>query len=191
MRKVSALIFSSLDGVMQSPATNDEDPSNDFNAGGWAAPYWNDAMELALEHAMSEDFDLLLGRNTYEQFYNHFATQEELTAQKLNKSRKYLITHQSGFIPMWANTTVINHDILKTISTLKYKEGPLIQLHGSWKLLQYLWSNQLVDELRLITFPVLIGSGKRLFEESDITTNFEIDAVHRNRNILFSKYIKK
>ena len=165
VRKLAILTFQSLDGVMQAPSNPNEDKSNNFNAGGWANPYWNEVMQQVMQEAMNKNYDLLLGRKTYEIFAAHFsnAGEDNAIAQKLNKAKKHVIT-SSLKNSLWKNSNLIKGNIKKEIKKLKEQAGPLLQVHGSWELIQELQKHHLIDEYRIWTFPIILGNGKRLFE---------------------------
>lgn len=175
MRKLAILTFQTLDGVMQAPSDPEEDFSGGFNQGGWASEYWKEVMEQVGREAMAEPYDLLLGRNTYDLFAAHFANAESSnpTAQKLNRAKKYVVTSRSDELA-WQNSEQISGDIAVKISALKAQDGPILQVHGSWQLIQSLLSDGLIDELRLWTFPVVVGSGKRLFSDGAIPTKYNL-----------------
>jgi dihydrofolate reductase len=160
---------------MQAPGVPEEDLSGGFTQGGWAKEYWEEVMEQVGREAMAEPYDLLLGRNTYDIFAPHFASDESgnPTAQKLNEAKKYVVTSRSDELT-WQNSEKISGDIAVVISALKEKAGPLLQVHGSWQLIQSLLSNGLIDELRLWTFPVVVGSGKRLFSDTAVPTKYNL-----------------
>ena len=166
-RELAILTFVTLDGVMQAPAQPEEDFSGDFKHGGWAMPYWDEVMAQVKEEAMAEPYDLLLGRKTYELFAPHFsnADADDGEAALLNKATKHVATNTLKDLD-WTNSVPITGDIAAGVARLKAQDGPLLQVHGSWQLLQTLLANDLIDEFRLWTFPVVVGAGKRLFGES-------------------------
>lgn len=164
MRELALLTFTTLDGVMQAPSQPEEDFSGDFKHGGWARPYWDEVMEQVHEVAMAEPYDLLLGRKTYELFAPHFSEADDREAGPLNKARKYVLTNTLKALD-WNNAVPVAGDIAAQVIRLKAQDGPLLQVHGSWQLIQALLANDLVDEIRLWTFPVVVGSGKRLFSQ--------------------------
>jgi len=166
MRKLAILTFVTLDGVMQAPGMSDEDRSGGFEHGGWAAPYWDEVMAQVRKEAMAEPYDMLFGRKTYEQFAPHFSNLDDSdpVASMMNNATKYVATNTLTKLE-WKNTRPISGDITEEVALLKQKDGPLLQIHGSWQLIQTLLANRLVDEFRLWTFPVIIGSGKRLFDQ--------------------------
>lgn len=165
MRKLAVLIFQSLDGVVQAPSSPDEDRSNQFDKGGWAEPYWGEVMEQVMNEAMSEPYDLLLGRNTYEIFASHFPNtgDDNPVSAILNTAKKYVISSTLNN-SLWNNTEYLSGPVKEQIQKLKNGKGPLLQVHGSWELIQELLKHNLIDEFRIWTFPVTIGHGKRLFD---------------------------
>lgn len=175
MRKLAILTFQTLDGVMQAPSVPEEDFSGGFTQGGWAKECWDEVMEQVGREAMAEPYDLLLGRATYESFASSFANSGNgnPTAEKLNNAKKYVVTSNLKEL-RWRNSEPITGDIAAEVSRLKRQNGPLLQVHGSWQLIQTLLSHSLIDEFRLWTFPVVVGAGKRLFADGAIPTNFKL-----------------
>lgn len=165
MRELALLTFITLDGVMQAPSDPSEDTSGDFQHGGWAAPWWDEVMAQVGEVAMAKPYDLLLGRKTYELFAPHWssATNEDGLATLLNSATKYVVTNTLNNLT-WQNSIAVQGDAPLEIKTLKAQEGPLLQVHGSANLIQTLLRHDLIDEIRLWTFPIVVGGGKRLFE---------------------------
>lgn len=163
MRELSILTFLTLDGVMQAPRLPAEDPSGGFERGGWATPYWDDVMTQVRREAMSTPYDLLLGRRTYDLFAAHNANADDPEAARMNDATKFVATSNPDTLG-WRNSTALTADIAAQIARLKQQDGPLLQVHGSWQLIQTLLAHDLVDHFRLWTFPVVVGAGKRLFE---------------------------
>jgi dihydrofolate reductase len=125
---------------------------------------------------MSNDFDLLLGRKTYEIFASYWPnadTQNDPIAAGINKAKKYVVTGSLKKLD-WSNSFIVNGDIPEEIRKLKESEGPDLQVHGSGNLIQTLWKHNLADELWLKIFPVAIGSGKRLFSDGDFSGGFDL-----------------
>ena len=190
MRKVAALSFVSLDGVMQAPAHADEDRSGNFSRGGWAMPWWTEVMEQVREEAMAEPYDLLLGGKTYDIFAPHWqAASNSSEARKLNHARKYVATSRPAPLS-WNNSVAIPGRLADTVRELKMSDGPLLQIHGSGRLIHYLLGHHLIDEFRIWTFPIILGTGKRLFPmagsqesltliKSGRTTNGVIMSIYR------------
>lgn len=171
MRKIVVLTFVSLDGVMQAPGGKGEDPSGDFSLEGWTVHYFDEAMGEEMTRQMIPPFDLLLGRKTFEVFAAYWPRQGENDPFK--NSKKYVVSKQA--VPSdWRGTFQIKGDVAAEIRRLKQQDGPVLQVHGSSKLIQTLLANDLVDELWLKIFPVTLGKGKRLFGEGTIPAAFEL-----------------
>jgi dihydrofolate reductase len=163
MRKVVTNTFVSLDGVMQAPGGPDEDPSGGFTQGGWSVSYWDDQMGDEMSSFMGKPFDLLLGRRTYEIFAGYWPKHADVPGgAELNKARKHVASRTLDRVD-WENSTLIEGNVADSIRALKDQEGPEIQVHGSGDLIQTLLEHDLIDEMRVWIFPVLLGSGKRLF----------------------------
>lgn len=162
---------------MQAPGGPEEDPSGGFTHGGWSVNHWDDAMGEVMDEAMRVEYDLLLGRGTYEIFAAHWPLSTEPGAETLNKARKFVASRTLTSAD-WSNTTVLNgDDVPAQIAKLKAEDGPEIQVHGSWGLIQTLLRENLVDEFRLWIFPVALGTGKRLFGEGTVPTGFTVGKV--------------
>lgn len=163
MRPLALLTFVSLDGVMQAPGMPDEDRSGGFARGGWATPWWDSVMAQVGRTAMAAPYDMLFGRQTYDLFAGFWPdAPASPAAARMNAARKYVATSDPGTLA-WANSTALAGDIATAVAALKQTEGPLLQVHGSAQLIRTLLVHDLVDELRLWTFPLTLGDGKRLF----------------------------
>jgi dihydrofolate reductase len=165
MRKIIAGVFQSLDGVMQSPGAPEEDPTGGFTLGGWSATLWDEVMGQQMDGLMGGDFDLLLGRNTYDIFAAYWPFQSgDPIGEKFDAVTKYVVT--SSTEPLgWANSVAINGDAAAGIAKVKASEGPDLLIQGSTKLYPALLEAGLIDRLFLMTFPVVLGGGKRLFAD--------------------------
>lgn len=175
MRKLVALTFVSLDGIMQAPGGPEEDTSGGFAYGGWTFPYFDETLGEVMAEQMGMPFDLLLGRKTYEIFASHWPNQDpnEPGVAELNKAKKYVVSTGTPDLS-WENSELINGDIVAKIKALKNEDGPILQVHGSSNLLQTLLKEDLLDELWLKIFPVTLGGGKRLFGEGTQPAAFEL-----------------
>ena len=163
MRKVVAAAFVSLDGVMQAPGAPQEDPTGGFALGGWTTTYWDEMMGASMAEAFATPFDLLLGRKTYDIFNAHWPyAGDDPVAVAFNACTKYVATRSDRAFT-WANTVALRGDVAAEVARLKAGEGPQLLTQGSSDLLQTLLAQGLVDEFRLMTFPVVLGAGKRLF----------------------------
>ncbi|MDZ4318317.1 MAG: dihydrofolate reductase family protein, partial [Phenylobacterium sp.] len=162
MRKVIAAAFVSLDGVMQAPGGPEEDPTGGFALGGWTATYWDEVMGRSMDLMFEAPFDLLLGRKTYEIFAAHWPyMQDDPIAEAFNRVTKYVAT--SSRAPLTWNNSIARQAAAAEVARLKAGDGPTLLTQGSSHLLQTLIAQGLVDEFRLMTFPVVLGRGKRLF----------------------------
>jgi dihydrofolate reductase len=161
MRELAILTFQTLDGVMQAPRLPDEGAS----IAGWGEPYWDDVMEHVGKVAMAAPYDVLLGRKTYQLFASSFPSAGD--DHPMNKATKFVATSTLAELD-WMNSVPITGDIAVEVARLKEQDGPLLQVHGSGELIQTLMFHGLIDEYRLWTFPVVVGSGQRLFREGSV-----------------------
>ncbi len=190
MRKLSVNTFLTLDGVMQAPGGPEEDPSGGFAHGGWSVNYWDEEMGRVMDGAMGKPFDLVLGRKTYEIFaaYWPHATEEQ-GAKPLNEARKYVASRTLQSLD-WAKSQLIEGDVAEGVAALKQQDGPELQVHGSSNLIQTLLRNNLIDEFRLWTFPVVVGSGKRLFEDGTVPGGLKlVDSTVSTTGVLIGTYV--
>jgi dihydrofolate reductase len=164
MRKLVAAAFISLDGVMQAPGGPPEDPTGGFTFGGWTVPYWDEPMGRFMEEMFGQPFDLLLGRKTYEIFAAHwpFVPADDPIGERFNAVTKHVATSSTEPLA-WANSVALRGDVAAEVARLKQGDGPTLLTQGSSVLLQALLAHDLVDEFRLLVFPLLLGPGKRLF----------------------------
>jgi len=164
MAELTITTFLSLDGVMQAPGGPGEDGSGNFTHGGWTVPHFDDDMGRTMVEIFSKADAFLLGRATYDIFAAYWprvTDPADPIASKLNSLPKYVASRtKSAFT--WHNTTHVR-DVLKEVVALKQRFEREVQVHGSCGLAQTLIENDLVDEYRLLTFPVILGTGKRLF----------------------------
>ena len=160
--------FLTLDGVMQAPGGPGEDDSDGFAYGGWSVNYWDEQMGQVMGEAMSVPFDLVLGRTTYDIFaaYWPHAT-DNPGAKPLNDATKYVASRSHPTLE-WSRSVLIEGDAAEGVAALKNEDGPELQVHGSGNLIQTLLRHDLVDQYRLWIFPLVIGSGKRLFADGTI-----------------------
>ena len=163
MRKLITITQVTLDGVMQAPGGPEEDPSNGFTLGGWAMPFVDDAAEQVINETISGEFDMLLGRRTYQIFAGYWPHQgDNPIAKAFNKATKYVVTRTLDRLD-WTKSERISGDVVDEIRRLKGSPGPALHVWGSSELLQTLIGAALVDEYRLWVFPVVLGEGKRFF----------------------------
>ncbi|MFL5483654.1 MAG: dihydrofolate reductase family protein [Gemmatimonadaceae bacterium] len=163
MRKLIAIVQLTVDGVMQGPGGPEEDPTNGFTHGGWAMPFIDDTLRQVIDEIMAAEFDLVLGRRTYEIWVGYWPKQTGNIANAFNKATKYVATRTLDKLD-WKKSVRIGDDVVGEVRRLKGSDGPDLHIWGSSNLLQTLMGAELVDEYRLWIVPVVLGEGKRLFE---------------------------
>ena len=163
MGKIIAITQLSVDGVMQAPGGPEEDPSNDFAHGGWFMHYGDDILHKVISEIIAGEFEMLLGRRTYDIFASYWPQHDDDPIGKaFNRAKKYVATRTLDNLE-WNNAQILS-DVIEEVGKLRASEGPEIHIWGSGNLLQTLMSAGLIDEHRLWIAPVVLGGGKRLFE---------------------------
>jgi len=173
--KLVVSTFLSVDGVMQGPGGPDEDREGGFEHGGWSVAYWDDVMGQIIVESTNRADGLLLGRKTYEILAAHWPHigDDDPVASKLNSVPKYVASTTLETVE-WNNTKLLRGDIADEVAKLKEQPGTELQVTGSGQLIQTLMEHDLVDEYRLWNFPVLVGSGKRLFADGTIPSGLKL-----------------
>ena len=172
--KLTTITMVTVDGVMQGLGGPDEDRRGGFERGGWVAPLFDDEAGTFLNQVYQRADAFLFGRRTYEIFASSWGSWADSGDSPiwtaLNTLPKYLAS-TTLTEPRWANTTVLSGDVAVAVGELKAKPGGELQVHGSGALIRWLLDNQLVDEITLLTVPVVLGQGTRLFPDAgpDIT----------------------
>jgi dihydrofolate reductase len=180
MRKVIVAAFVSLDGVMQAPGGPEEDPTGGFEDGGWVAGYFDEAVGAAVGEMFSRPYDLLLGRKTYDIFAAHWPhitdpkERDYPIAEQFNRIAKHVATHRPDSLA-WKNSHALGPDPVARLRELKKDDGPALLTQGSSDFIQTLFANDLVDELRTIVFPIVLGKGKRLFGSGARPAGFRLE----------------
>src|SRR3954462_1503946 len=173
MRKLTGAVFLSLDGVMQAPGGPDEDPTSDFRFGGWVQPFWDEDMG-PFEGIVTSDYDLLLGKRTYDIFAAYWPyNQDNPIGAKFQRINKYVLTHSDAPLE-WDNSHKLPGDTAAAVGELKQSEGRDLLIQGSSTLYVPLLAAGLIDRLVLMTFPVLLGPGKRIFAGSQKPVALEL-----------------
>lgn len=164
MRKLTGAVFQSLDGVMQAPGGPDEDPTSDFRFGGWAFPFWDEMGPF--EELIMGEYDLLVGKRTYDIFAAYWPYNQDIPiGAKFQRINKYVLTHSDEPLE-WEGSHRLSGDTAEAVAALKRSEGRDLLIQGSSTLYPPLLSAGLIDRLVLMTFPVLLGEGKRIFDGS-------------------------
>jgi dihydrofolate reductase len=174
--RLTATAFVTIDGIMQSPGAPEEDPSNGFDLGGWLPPYFDDQVGQYMASVFGHVDAFLLGRFTYETFAGYWPNVTDPAnpiAGKLNSLPKYVVTSTLKEVT-WNNSRLITGDIVKEVNELKQQPGRELQIHGSAALINHLTDHGLIDAYRVLTFPVVLGRGKRLFAEGSTPTAFKL-----------------
>ncbi len=174
--KLTLHTFLSLDGVMQGPGGPDEDRSGGFAKGGWVVPFADEDFGSVVSTWFAETDEVLLGRTTYDMmraFWSTVTDPADLVAAKLNTRPKHVVSTTLRE-PVWEHTSVIAGDVVAAVEQLKARPGGELQVHGSCGLAHTLHDAGLIDEYRLMIFPVVIGSGKRLFPDGSIPGSFTV-----------------
>lgn len=178
MRKLVVAAFTSLDGVIQGPGGPDEDLSGDFKLGGWVVPFFTEETSPFMgvfDEPLTEPFDLLLGRQTYDIFAGYWPHHQEHPIGPLfDRITKYVATSRPESLD-WINSEALVGDLSVAITRLKQTPGPMLLTQGSSVLVHQLFSLGLVDELRLMTFPVVLGQGKRWFDGTAKPASFALE----------------
>jgi len=189
MRKLAVNTFLTLDGVMHAPGGPEEDPSGGFKHGGWSVNYWDERMGQIIGEFMGRPYDLLLGRKTYEIFAAYWPrVKDDPAADSLNSAKKYVASRTLDKVE-WQNSTLIKGDVGEQVAALKDDPAPEIQVHGSGNLVQTLMKHELIDEFQLWIFPVMLGSGKRLFADGTIPAGLKlVDSQTSSTGVVIAKY---
>jgi dihydrofolate reductase len=187
MRKIIVLSFITLDGVMQGPGGPTEDTSGNFTSGGWLVPYFDDFLGQIMGEQMSQPFDLLLGRKTFELFASYWPHHPE-EGSEINNATKYVVSNTLTK-HAWEKSVFLKGDVVGEIKKLKQQAGPDLQVHGSSNLIQTLLKHDLVDEFWLKIFPITLGTGKRLFAEGTLPVAFSLhEAKTSPRGVIVASF---
>lgn len=194
MRKLIVPAFISLDGVVQAPGGPQEDTSGGFAYGGWIWPYADESGDV-MGGVFSHPFELLLGRRTYDLFAAYWPHVPEGAphrgiADRFNDTVKHVATHRTETLE-WRNSRALSLDIVTAVRELKRGGGPDLVTQGSSDLVHQLLVTDLVDDLRLLVHPILLGRGKRLFDDRTQATAFRLDASTTSPSgVLINRYVR-
>src|SRR4051794_21650556 len=186
MRKLTAAVFISLDGVIQAPGGPEEDPTSDFRLGGWVQPFWS---ESPFDDVIKGEYDLLLGKRTYDIFAAYWPyNQDNPIGEKFQRINKYVLTHSDEPLE-WENSHKLAGDTAEAVAKLKRSEGRDLLIQGSSTLYPPLLSARLIDRLILMTFPVVLGHGKRLFDGSEVPSALKlVEHVVSDKGVVLTTY---
>ncbi len=178
MRPLLVAQHLSLDGIIQGPGGPHEDPSEGFTLGGWVAPFGDDGTSEAVQALHASPFELLLGRRTYDiwaAYWPHVPDTVPIAAQ-FNEVRKHVATHRPESLA-WHNSHALPGEVATAVRALKAEAGPALLTWGSGALVRQLLAAGLVDELRLLLYPVVLGRGKRLFDDRAQPAAFRLESA--------------
>lgn len=193
MRKVIVSAFTSLDGVMQAPGGPEEDPVGGFRHGGWAVSYFDEAVHGAVREMFDRPFDLLLGRKTYDIFAAHwpYAPADDWIGSLFNRISKYVASRNRAPKLDWQNSHLLGPDAVGAVRQLKQEDGPDLLTQGSTDFLKTLFEQDLVDEINISIFPLVLGKGKRLFGEGTFSTALKlVSSKSSGSGVTISRYIR-
>ena len=195
MRKLIVAEQMSLDGVIQSPGDPKEDSSGNFRLGGWVVPYADEVIGQALHDLVPQPFELLLGRRTYEIFAAYWPRVRAHSASHgiadvFNSVPKHVATHRSDTLD-WQNSHALEGDLADAIRALKHEDGANLLTWGSGDMVGQLLAAGLVDELRLLIYPVVLGHGKRLFGDKAQASAFTLArSTSTPGGVLIIRYVR-
>lgn len=178
MRKLVVGTFITMDGVMQAPGGPNEDRDGGFQHGGWLVPYFDEQFGASMDAWTKRAGALLLGRKTYEIFAASWPNSPD-PEETLNRVSKFVASRTLDTVT-WNNSVLLKGDVAQAVAQLRAQEGDEIQVHGSGNLIQTLFQHDLVDTIRLWQFPVVLGTGKRLFGEGTIPRSFHLVETQLN-----------
>ena len=191
MRRISVSNNVTLDGVMQAPARPDEDPRGGFVHGGWATPYFDSVMAEEAGKGMARGGAMLFGRRTYEDFASVWSNRsaDNMFANVLNSAEKYVVSRTLEEPLEWEHSTLLGGDGPRAVAELKASAGPDLVILGSGELIRSLMPHDLIDEFRLLIHPLVLGSGRRLFEGEATLEKFElVDSRPTTTGVIIATY---
>ena len=190
MRKITAILSMSMDGVIQAPGRPDEDTRGGFERGGWAVPYNDDVMAQRMGENMSSSGAMLFGRRTYEDFYGYWPKQTDNPfTPYLNAATKYVVSTTLTEPLPWQNSSLLSGDPAKTVADLKSQSGPDLGVVGSARLVKSLLRESLIDQYLLLIHPLVLGQGRRLFDDRGPGVEFElVDSVTTSKGVIIATY---
>lgn len=190
MRKLTAAVMLSVDGIMQAPGGPEEDPSARFDLGGWVFPFWDESGDAQFDKFLfAPDYDLLLGRRTYDIFAAYWPdNRDNPIGERFQRINKYVLTHSDEPLA-WDNSHKLSGETAVAVEKLKKSEGRDLLIQGSSTLYPPLISARLIDRLLLIRYPVVLGHGKRIFDGSESPGTLRlVDHFISDKGVVFTTY---
>lgn len=192
MRKLTVAEFITLDGVIQSPGDPEEDPIDGFRFGGWIVPYHDAVVDQVVQDLYAQPFELLLGRRTYDIWATYWPKIEagHPIGDLFNRVPKHVATHRPDTLD-WKNSRAMEGDLIDAVTSLKQEPGGGLLVHGSGEVARQLFAAGLVDELRLMIYPVIVGRGKRFFGDNAQASSFTLTESKSTANgVLLTRYTR-
>ena len=189
MRKLTGSVFQSLDGVMQAPGGPEEDPTSNFKYGGWSFHFWDESLEKPFGKVINADYDLLLGKRTYDIFAAYWPHNQEMDiGARFQRINKYVLTHSDEPLE-WEHSHRLSGDTAEAVAELKRGEGRDLLIQGSSTLYAPLLAAGLIDRLILMIFPVALGKGKSIFNGSQVAETLKLVSHSvSNMGVVFLDY---
>ena len=190
MRTISATLSMSLDGVIQAPGRPDEDARGGFDRGGWAVPYNDDVMAQKMGEGMASSGTMLFGRRTYEDFFGFWPQQTDNPfTPYLNQTTKYVVSSTLTEPLPWENSILLSGDPTASVAKLKAESGPDLGIVGSGELVRSLLAAGLIDRYVLLIHPLVLGQGRRLFDDRGPGADLElVDSVTTSKGVIIGTY---
>ena len=189
MRRLTGAVFQSLDGVMQAPGGPEEDETGGFRLGGWSFHFWDESLEQPFGKVIDADYDLLLGKRTYDIFAAYWPQHQDIPiGARFQRIDKYVLTHSEDPLE-WAHSHRLSGDTAEAVAALKRSEGRDLLIQGSSTLYAPLLDAGLIDRLVLMTFPVLLGRGKSIFDPAQQPGALRLVEHHvSDKGVVFAAY---
>jgi dihydrofolate reductase len=189
MRKLTGTVFQSLDGVMQAPGGPEEDPTSNFRFGGWSFHFWDESLEKSFGPVIDADYDLLLGKRTYDIFAAFWPNNQEMpVGARFQRINKYVLTHSDEPLS-WEHSHRLSGETAEAIAELKQSEGRDLLIQGSSTLYPPLLAAGLIDRLIVMIFPVVLGPGKGIFDGSGVAGALKLtDHSVSDKGVVFLAY---
>jgi len=190
VRTISATLSMSLDGVIQAPGRPDEDARGGFDRGGWAVPYNDDVMAQKMGEGMASSGTMLFGRRTYEDFFGFWPQQADNPfTPYLNQATKYVVSSTLTEPLPWENSILLSGDPTASVAELKAESGPDLGIVGSGELVRSLLAAGLIDRYVLLIHPLVLGQGRRLFDDRGPGADLElVDSVTTSKGVIIGTY---
>jgi dihydrofolate reductase len=190
VRNISATLSMSMDGVIQAPGRPDEDTRDGFDRGGWAVPYNDDVMAQRMGEGMASSGAMVFGRRTYDDFYGYWPQQTDNPfTPYLNQVTKYVVSNTLSEPLRWQNSILLPGDPASSVAALKAEPGPDLSVVGSAQLVRSLLTAKLIDRYLLLIHPLVLGQGRRLFDERGPSVDFELlDSLTTSKGVIIATY---